>query len=237
MQRIEGQLAYVLHSVPYKETSALVHLFTAQSGRMTLMARGAKRARAKGAQLQPLVAWHVWGQGRGEMLTLTGHQAARYWPRPQTHAVWVSCLYVNELLMRLLWVGDAQPNLFLEYETVLEHLLSGRSIEITLRLFEKRLLKALGYALSLTLDKRTGEGVDSLRWYAFAPSVGGPSRVTHEQPGTVSGESLLALHEERLETERHLRDAKCIMRQALRTHLGDKPLHSKRLWLSKEKQT
>ncbi|WP_290144507.1 recombination protein O N-terminal domain-containing protein, partial [uncultured Parasutterella sp.] len=41
--RVNGQPAFVLHTYPWKETSLIVEFFTRDFGRMSLVARGAKR--------------------------------------------------------------------------------------------------------------------------------------------------------------------------------------------------
>ncbi len=63
---------YVLHSYPYKETSLLVEAFTRLQGRITLVAKSARRPRSamRGTLMafQPLsLGW----MGRGEVKTLT----------------------------------------------------------------------------------------------------------------------------------------------------------------------
>lgn len=42
--RIIDEPAFVLHSIPYKETSLILDVFTRQHGRMALIAKGSKTA-------------------------------------------------------------------------------------------------------------------------------------------------------------------------------------------------
>ena len=63
--RRDDQPAFVLHAYPYRETSLIVEAFTAEYGRVALVARGAKRPRSELRGLlqafQPLLlSW--WGQ-------------------------------------------------------------------------------------------------------------------------------------------------------------------------------
>ena len=54
--RVALQPSYVLHSRPYRDTSALLEVFTAEQGRISLVARGARRKTrggSGGALLQP----------------------------------------------------------------------------------------------------------------------------------------------------------------------------------------
>ena len=47
--RISLQPAYVLHSRPYRDSSALLEVLTAEYGRVSLVARGARRRKEDGA--------------------------------------------------------------------------------------------------------------------------------------------------------------------------------------------
>ena len=70
-QRVDGQPAFVLHTYPFRETSLIVEAFSRDFGRVSLLARGARRPRSvlRGLLLafQPLeLAW----AGKGEVQTL-----------------------------------------------------------------------------------------------------------------------------------------------------------------------
>jgi DNA repair protein RecO (recombination protein O) len=238
MLRLE-QMAYVLHIEPFKETSGLVHFLTKDQGYVLTVARGIKRRRRGQETLQPFIAWQIRAQGRGELLTLTDYQACRYWPAPMSYKISVSCLYVHELLIRLLRGNESAAPVFEAYETVLERLLSGNASEhlipLTLRLFEKQLLAALGYGLPLTHEPVSMLPVKPDRYYVFDP-LRGPRRVSSMAPGAVRGENLLALENEIFENAQQLQEAKRLTRAALRAQLGDKPLQSQRLWLMKTKR-
>lgn len=74
---MEGwQRAFVLHSRPWSETSLMLDVFTEESGRVRLVAKGArsKRSNLKGA-LQPFTPLLVRFGGRGEVKTLRSAEA------------------------------------------------------------------------------------------------------------------------------------------------------------------
>ena len=85
-QRVDGQPAFVLHTYPFRETSLIVEAFSRDFGRVSLLARGARRPRSalRGLLLafQPLeLAW----AGKGEVQTLMkaewqGGQPLLPWP-------------------------------------------------------------------------------------------------------------------------------------------------------------
>ena len=75
---MEGwQRAFVLHSRPWSETSLMLDVFTEESGRVRLVAKGArsKRSTLKGA-LQPFTPLLLRFGGRGEVKTLRSAEAS-----------------------------------------------------------------------------------------------------------------------------------------------------------------
>ena len=142
--------AYVLHSLPWRESSLIVEVLTREEGRMGLVARGARRPRsALRGLLQPFVPVLVRYSAKGDLRTLMSAE----W-RGGLGALPASSLmagfYLNELLIRLLPRQDPHPLLFQAYEQAL-HALShatGQSqlVEPVLRQFECRLLREMGLA-------------------------------------------------------------------------------------------
>ncbi len=236
MLRIELHSAYVLHSRPYQETSLLVELFTQGHGRLAVVAKGARRPKSptRGI-LQPFVPLLVSCMGRGELLTLKGADLAGG-HRQLFGRRMISAFYLNELLMRLLHRFDPYQSLFNFYHDTLSALETAVDEQICLRIFEKNLLKALGYDLQLTTDVDNGKPIDKDNYYAFDPQHG-PTEVPPpkrqqgvlKSPDIFKGRSLLALAETQWEDEASKLDAKRIMRKALSLYLGDKPLESRRL--------
>lgn len=228
--RAELEPAYLLHSRSYRETSLLVEAFTRQHGRVGLVARGARaqRSRLRGVlrPFQPLLlSW----SGRGELGTLTNAEAsAPAWL--STGALLAGGFYLNELLMRLLARDDPHAVLYSAYEETLEALGRGAPPEPALRLFEKRLLAELGYALLLDRDTN-GESLrpDALYHYHLES---GPTPVDGVREGmlAVHGSTLLALSAGRLEGRCELAEAKRLTRTALKQYLGGRPLRSRELW-------
>ena len=66
--------AIVLRSMRYGEADRILHLYTPTRGRLSAIAKGARRARSRfGARLEPF--FHVRAmlhEGRGDLLTVTG---------------------------------------------------------------------------------------------------------------------------------------------------------------------
>lgn len=229
------QPAYILHARSYRDTSALLELFTHDHGRVSVVARGAKgpRSRFKGL-MQPFVPLLISWYGRSELMTLTAAE-----PNGMPHGLsgdTLLCgLYFNELLMRLLHRYDSHPCLFQAYQQALLTLPIKQPQQMVLREFEKELLCELGYALQLDREAHTGTMIDADQFYYFDPHQGFFSCVNpSDREGShhvFSGESLLALHTNEFKQENSLRDAKRLLRIALRRLLGDKPIKSRELFL------
>ena len=69
--------------------------------------------------------------------------------------------YLNELLLKLTHRHDPVPGMFDVYHATLARLKQGAPLEASLRVFEKRLLDALGYGLALDVDARTGANIEA----------------------------------------------------------------------------
>ncbi len=231
--RVSIQPTYILHSRPYRETSLLVEAWSLDHGRIGLIAKGARRAKSSlRGVLQPFQPLLLSWSGKQELMTLTN--AENDGPsQPLAPRVLPSGFYVNELLMRLLHRNDPHPELYRSYVAVLAGLRDAQSPEPTLRVFEKRLLDALGYGMLLDREAVTDGPIKSDQHYRYFVERG-PIPISGEQNGDVNtaihGETLLAISRESLETSRVLREAKSLMRHILRYYLGDKPLESRKLF-------
>lgn len=231
--REQQQSAFVLHQRNYSETSLLLEVYTRAHGRVGLIGKGARRpsSRQRGllVPFQPLlIGW----SGRGELMVLTGVEADG--PAIELAGRALYCgFYLNELLMRLLQRHDPYEALYDRYVSALAGL-REQSYETVLRVFEKHLLREIGYGLSL--ERESGDHpVDPDAVYDYVLDQG-PVPVRHPeiagrvQGVRVRGASLLALAAERFDDGTTLREAKALTRAALAPHLGQKPLQSRRLF-------
>jgi DNA repair protein RecO (recombination protein O) len=218
--------AWILHHYPYRDSSLLLEVFSREYGRVGLVARGARSARSRWrGQLQLLrpllLSWNM----RSELGTLTGvdyRGRAAMLPGRQL----LSACYLNELLLRLLTRQDPHPELFVAYEQAI--LTLDTAGEPALRLFEKRLLQALGYGLLLDREADTGAPLAADGLYEYRLEQG-PVRWRAETGAGIcmQGASLLALHHENLAGSRACRETRHLMRAALALYLGARPLKTR----------
>ncbi len=196
--RPDVQPAFVLHSYPFRETSLVIEVFTQDFGRVALVARGARRPRSalRGVLLafQPLLlSW----AGKSELRTL--HKAEWRGGLPQLKGTALLCgFYLNELMLKLLPRDDPHEQLYQTYHRTLHALCNGSAHAVTLRRFEQRMLKELGYALPLERDVASGEAIQADATYQFVIGRGpvrsnrGTSTRGTGDHGTCSTERILS---------------------------------------------
>ncbi|MCL4104004.1 UNVERIFIED_CONTAM: hypothetical protein GTU68_034866, partial [Idotea baltica] len=230
--RVKLQPAFVLHSRAYRDSSQILDVLTAEHGRLSIVAKGAKRRQRGGhtsAILQPFSPLLVSFMGRSEMRNLVAVEAAGP-PRAPRGSRLFSAFYLNELLVRLLHKHDPHPGLFLAYGDALQDLCNDNSVDQVLRYFELTLLQELGFGFDLTRDGMSGESIALDRWYRFDADYGlvQENRVGPERPA-YSGADLLTMAQGQFAGSAQ-QTAKRLLRRALADQLGDKPLKSRDLF-------
>lgn len=229
--RRDDEPAFVLHAYPYRETSLIVEAFTAEHGRVAIVARGAKRPRSELRGVlqgfQPLLlSWF----GQQELKTLIKAEWRGGLPLVGGSAL-LCGFYLNELLLKLLPREDPHPRLYATYERTLAELASGDEQAPVLRRFEIELLAELGYALPLLREADTDGPVDPAARYHYAFDRG-PRRAP-PAPGmrlpVVRGATLLALAEGRYADAETAAEAKRLMREVLDHYLEQRGVESRRL--------
>lgn len=215
--------AFVLHSRPYKESAALVDIFTPQ-GRMRGVVR---QIRTKsGSLVQPFIQLELQSTGRGELKAMSNLEAIGP-PIILEGRTLFSALYLNELLMRLLPTEDAHPNLFILYTRTIFVLAKHSNIEPLLRNFEWQLLQELGYGFALHTDVH-GNNITPTQYYQLVADIG-LTPTQNNAKDAFQGAALLDMAKG-IWTEQSQNAAKRLMRVALAAHLGTQPLMSRTLF-------
>lgn len=182
--RIENEPGFLLHAYAYRETSLMLEVFTRTYGRVALIAKGAKRpySALRGVLLtfEPLaLGW----TGRGDVKILS---RADWVAAPQALAGMPALCgyYLNELLMGLLARGDPHERLFDHYAAALRGLSAvaqsstnppnsgaAEHLSALLRLFEWKLIQAIGYGFDVSRDTE-GALIDEAHSYWLQPGQG-----------------------------------------------------------------
>lgn len=170
----------MLRSIRFGEADRILHLFTADQGRIGAIAKGARRTRSRfGARLEPFS--HVdlqLHQGRGELATVTGVDLLRSHQHIASDPYTVSVGHIGvEAVLRLFIEHDANPQAFYALVRFLDLLEPvGREIErrpardpLALS-FQLKLLWLAGYLPHLTGCAGCGSTAPLV---AFSAAAGG----------------------------------------------------------------
>ena len=220
---------FVLHSRPYRETSALVDLFCEQTGKVSVVAKGVRgKKNTKKSMLQLFQPLQFVVSGRGELKNL-GHVEVSGRAFMLSGDALFSAMYLNEVLNRLLLKELPYPEIYRLYSQTLGNLMQN-DIEPLLREFEFGLLNALGYGIDFSADWQHNKPIEGGCFYAFMPEQGWQRLDNNHQHGNCfDGSDLLAIANLKWQPA-SLLAAKKITRMALRPLLGGKPLKSRELF-------
>ncbi len=228
--RQQDEIAFVLHSYPFRETSLIIDVFSRSHGRLPIVARGARRPKSNLRGLlmnfQPLLlSWF----GKGEVRTL--HNAQWQGGQPYLQGTALMCgFYLNELMINLLARDDAHEQLFDYYRATLYRLAHEQDHAATLRCFEKHLLQELGYALVLEREAGSEVAIDAQRRYRYALDYGPVPDDGNVRSGLpVTGKTLLDMAADDYADPVTAQQSKQLMRVLLNHHLGGKALHTREL--------
>ena len=235
-RKVQLQPAYVLHHRPYRDTSRILELFTRDYGRVSVFARGARSARKAGTALtsilQPfnrlLVSWS--GKGEAGQLTAAEFDGTVASLPPDRL---VSGFYLNELLLKLFARYDGHPEVFALYGATLEALKVDAEGVRPLRVFEKRLLDALGYGLALEREVEIDRPLEQRYAYRYRFDQGA-TRIEGVAEGIdiFSGRTLVAVAREDFADPAVCAEARTLLRAALDRCLDGKELRSREVMLA-----
>ena len=234
--RVFLQPAYILHKQPFQNSSLLLDFFCLDYGRVKAVARGARRSKSKYRSLlqifQPLLVSFT---GKGEVKTVAGVESSVAAIELKGDRLF-SGLYVNELIIRLLLNNVEHTELYKHYQDALVGLGGSDDINRVLRRFEMSLLDELGYGINLEQDCISRQPIANEAAYLFVPDLGFEQLKIDNDAGdgienVFLGKHILALRNLDFSDHECRSAAKRITRQALRAHLGDKPLHSRNLFV------
>ena len=164
---------FLLHARSFGDTSIIADVFTESSGKVSIMAKGAKNPRSKFfGHLLPFTALRIIVTGKSEMKTLTQIDSNFFSQSVKGPHDLYTYLYVNELMMRLLPKGLPNQELYDLYQNFVGLARADAISEIDLRAFELDLLDVLGYGINFDTDsKENTEFKDSII-YSYMPEKG-----------------------------------------------------------------
>ncbi len=242
--RIDLQLSYILHTRAYRDTSLLVDVLTKDYGKITVIAKGARKSKSSQRYLlQPfspvLLSW----QGKSSLKTLVGIESVAsehiatgsLGTTPLQGKKLYSAMYANELLTFLLQQDDPSDHIFQCYQYLLKQLcFSDRDIECCLREFEFSLLSELGYGINFDYEANSGSPIEAINNYIFVQNHGfvlADDYMDIRDP-LFMGKAILNIRDGLYEDKETRQAAKILSRITLRPHLKGRQLKSRELFLA-----
>jgi DNA repair protein RecO (recombination protein O) len=216
---IDKELGYILHQKPFSETSVLVDVFTQTFGRMSLLAKGAKRLKSPfKAYLFPFRLLAFSFVGKNELKTLTHLEAKENINFSDNNAnQLILGLYLNELILRFLKKEDPHPELFSTFHCAMGYLfnldglcaqheiLPNQGRQLILRAIEIKLLTSVGYGINFEKIADTHDAIIKTEFYDYYPMMGFKKSITqhaqsYAQNHAISGAILLLMNSLELES-------------------------------------
>ncbi|MGI9212252.1 MAG: DNA repair protein RecO [Methylococcaceae bacterium] len=225
---VVDETGFILHLIPYRETSSLIDVFTRQYGRLRLLAKGNRKPGIRHTRPPPFTPLCLSWTGRSSLQVLTRFETTDAGYVLSSTALYCG-LYLNELLLHLLPLGDPCPSIYSAYQNTLAELAQTGSLEPRLRYFELLLLESLGYGLSLEHSAKTGLPLREETLYSYVIEHG-PEEASEPAVDTVHGSTLTGLKNRSLTDGLQLREAKRLMRRLIHHYTQGKPIRSRALF-------
>lgn len=229
--KVELTPCYILHRRDYRESSLILEILSREHGRVSLIAKGAKRNKKQqgisySLYQEYLMSW----VSKSELGTLIDVELATIMTSMSPKQM-MTGFYMNEIILRLLHKHESHPELFDSYNSTVRELSNNNTDQVLIRYFEKILLQSLGYGMIFDQDLNTGNDiVAGVNYYYKLDS--GPTSNNHNSGAgiPVSGSTLIGLNNETLTDTKNKNEAKRLLRSLLNQYLGEKPLESRKLY-------
>ncbi|MCJ8320319.1 MAG: DNA repair protein RecO [Colwellia sp.] len=224
MEPIE-QLAFVLHSRPYREHQQIVELLTKDDGKVSAIVYSGKTNKSnKKGLLQPFCPLNVLLKGRNQLKNLSRIEVSEKSYLLKGNHLY-SGFYLNELLVRLLGEMNTCPDLFNNYQLSLSLLSQKQPIEPILRKFELDLLDELGFSLDFSPVFE-----QAAKSFYYVPEEGFIPNTEKLRLPLFKKEHLQAIGQQHLSDADVLHSNKLLMRHIFNGLLDGKPLNSRKLF-------
>ena len=231
MSQSNNDNCFLLHQRSYGETSIIADVFTQKSGKISFIAKGAKKPKSKFfGYLVPFQKLKITYSGRSELKTLTSIDRDLASNSNTFSKVSYSLLYINELLMKLLPKDAKHEELFVLYDEFLKKINKNNNLEISLRHFELDLLDMLGYGFDYDSEIDSNDPIEAESSYVFVSERG----FRKSNRSSFMGKDILSIKKRKLE-DVPLKYLKEITTKAIGICLEGKDLASRKIFKSIKK--
>jgi DNA repair protein RecO (recombination protein O) len=184
---------FLLHQRSYGETSIIAEVFTRNLGKMSIIARGAKKPKSKFfGYLVPFSRLKITFSGRSELKTLTNIDRDLSLTDTYLSRKSYSLLYINELMIKLLPKDAEHKPLFDLYSKFIQDSVNKEKMDYLLRNFELDLLEMLGYGINFHADINNEEEIKLNKNYIFVAESG---FMASDNAKDFSGEDIIKIRE------------------------------------------
>ena len=184
---------FLLHQRSYGETSIIAEVFTRNLGKMSVIARGAKKPKSKFfGYLVPFSRLKITFSGRSELKTLTNIDRDLSLTNTYLSRKSYSLLYINELMIKLLPKDAEHKPLFDLYSKFIQDSVNEDKMDYLLRNFELDLLEMLGYGINFHADINNEEEIKLNKNYIFVAESG---FMATDNAKDFSGEDIIKIRE------------------------------------------
>jgi DNA repair protein RecO (recombination protein O) len=167
--RVEG---IVIRALDYGEGDKILSVFTRQAGKLSVMARGAKKIKSRYTAAAQLFTYgeytffrtHSMGTLRNAEIQHSYHKL-----REQLHTA-AYAAYLAELTERLTGEGEPDEYLFEQLKAALDALEQEKDPQIVVLIYELKIIAAAGYMPSLSECVSCGSAEGKM---SFSPGMGG----------------------------------------------------------------
>lgn len=220
--KVVDQPAYCLHRRLYSESSLILECLTRDFGRISVLAKGAKKRKNQSVFL-PFQALQINFSGKSDLKTLTSIECESFTLQPKSN---LAALYANELILKLIPKGEGAEDIFNIYQQLL-HRLSDDNLEQPLRVFEMELLSLMGLLPDFYSDCETDEAIHSEQFYDYYPQRG---FIRRNDSNGLAGDAIQQIQSRTFESSLALSAAKKIMRQTIQCQLNGQELKTRKLF-------
>lgn len=161
MTSAEAERGIVLKTTPLRESDLVVSIYTESLGRISAIARGARKSQRRFAgvlQMLVLAKFHLGRRPRGELWGLDGGEVEREWTRLASDvAAHAHASYANELVAELIPSESPEPSVLELVVGLWDNLATVGASPAALRIFEMALLEVIGQRPAIDACAACGE--------------------------------------------------------------------------------
>jgi len=220
----EWEPCFVLHTRPFSDTSLIADIFSLNHGRMSVLAKGAKKPKSKYfGHLMPFRHIRLTFSGKSDLKTLNEIDSSLIDHGNSNQLSTYSYLYINELLLKILPQHIPNKELFNLYQAFVDSFTASTFKEESLRCFELDLLDVLGFGINFDTDSLNNSNLENDQKYQFVPESG--FRASNDNGNFTKAELVKVKDRELTEIDKH--KLKTLTQAAIAACLDGKDLNSR----------